>query len=235
MNYLGHLYLSGKNEKILAGNFIGDFVKGKKYLDYPPGISEGILLHRQIDSFADHHSCFRESKKIFRPGFGLYSGIITDLLYDHLLAKNWDRYYSTPLHDYAHKVHYILLSHSSVLPSRVREFLPVLIKNRRLESYARQEGIRQSLERMSHYTSLPSHASRATELFEQHHHVLEENFSRFMADIMLFVKNTFGIETEITLPGLSGEMVHSTGIESDKNEQQDGERPEGRSSVAEKR
>ena len=38
MNFLAHLYLSGTNEKILVGNFIGDYVKGRKYEIYEKAI-----------------------------------------------------------------------------------------------------------------------------------------------------------------------------------------------------
>ena len=35
MNYLAHLYLSGDSDEIKLGNFIGDYVKGNKYQNYP--------------------------------------------------------------------------------------------------------------------------------------------------------------------------------------------------------
>ncbi|MGM0498328.1 MAG: ACP phosphodiesterase, partial [Bacteroidota bacterium] len=31
MNHLAHIFLSGDNEYIKIGNFIGDYIKGKKY------------------------------------------------------------------------------------------------------------------------------------------------------------------------------------------------------------
>ncbi|MEO0404681.1 MAG: DUF479 domain-containing protein, partial [Bacteroidota bacterium] len=31
MNFLAHFYLSQSDEKILVGNFLGDFVKGKAH------------------------------------------------------------------------------------------------------------------------------------------------------------------------------------------------------------
>ena len=103
MNFLAHIYLSGEDEKLMVGNFIGDYVKGKDYENYPTPIREGILLHRQIDFFTDSHSQFREAKKLLVEEFGLYSGIIIDLLYDHLLAKNWNNYSEQNLRSFAKK------------------------------------------------------------------------------------------------------------------------------------
>ena len=35
MNFLAHIYLSGDNELITIGNFVGDGVRGNKYKLYP--------------------------------------------------------------------------------------------------------------------------------------------------------------------------------------------------------
>lgn len=207
MNYLAHLYLSGDDEKIITGNFIGDYVKGKNYLKYPAKIGEGIILHRQIDSFTDGHPCFREVKKLLKKEFGLYSGIITDLFYDHYLALNWELFAPCTLREYAKKIHSILMSHFFYLPARVQGFLPVLIKSRRLESYARQEGIRQALEIMTRYTSLPAHAPQAMEIMKFHAGFLEDNFTAFMAEIIAFVKNNFGVE--IRRPGFDNQVQNN--------------------------
>ena len=55
MNVLAHIYLSGDSEKIIIGNYIGDYVKGKDYLKYPDLVRKGIILHRHIDGFTDRH------------------------------------------------------------------------------------------------------------------------------------------------------------------------------------
>ena len=53
MNYLAHLFLSGDDEELLIGNFIGDSVKGNDVDDFREGVKGGILLHRSIDSYTD--------------------------------------------------------------------------------------------------------------------------------------------------------------------------------------
>ena len=55
MNFLGHFYLSQDDPELIVGNFIADHIKGKKYIDYPSGISKGIMMHRNIDHFTDSH------------------------------------------------------------------------------------------------------------------------------------------------------------------------------------
>lgn len=192
MNFLAHLYLSGEDEKLLTGNFIGDYVKGKNFLKYPGKIREGILLHRRIDSFTDSHPNFREVKLLFRGEFGLYAGVVTDLIFDHLLASQWESYSHMPLSQFARRVHAILLKHFTYLPPRVKGFLPVLIKNRRLESYAHVEGIHQSLDIMSRYTSLPQKAEKAIEAMQGNYNSINCLFSEFMLELIAYTEQETG-------------------------------------------
>uniref|UniRef100_UPI0032167B82 acyl carrier protein phosphodiesterase n=1 Tax=uncultured Draconibacterium sp. TaxID=1573823 RepID=UPI0032167B82 len=194
MNYLAHLYLSGSSEQVTIGNFIGDYVKGKKYLDYNKEISKGIIMHRNIDSFTDKHESTRLSKEFFRKDFGLYSGIIVDLFYDHFLAKNWADYSSVTLRTFAKRMHAILLSNYLVLPRRVQGFLPFLIQNKRLESYATVDGIIQSLKIMGNYSSVPQKSEKARIILQENYMLLEEYFKIFMKDMVLFARSEFMVE-----------------------------------------
>lgn len=199
MNYLAHLYLSGEDENLIIGNFIGDYVKGNKYLQFPAEIQNGILMHRNIDTFTDLHKNFREAKKLLRPEFGLYSGIVIDLFYDHFLAKNWSYYSLLSLREFSKKAHSVLLKNFSLLPSRVQSFLPILIRKRRLESYASVSGIEKSLEIMSKYTSLPSKSIEAIMIMSANNDFFETNFRDFMLDLINYVEKKF--QSEINRPG----------------------------------
>ncbi len=184
MNYLAHLFLSGTDDQILVGNFIGDYVKGTALNKYPEKIKNGIILHRRIDTFTDTHPKFREAKSLFRAEFGLYSGIIVDFLYDHYLAKNWNEYSALTLREFAKRSHAVLLQNFRHLPGRVQGFLPFLIQNRRLESYASVGGIVQSLKIMSKYTSLPDKSEYVNHCIQTHNNLFEVNFREFMFDIV---------------------------------------------------
>ncbi len=197
MNYLGHLYLSGDTEKVLVGNFIGDYVKGNRYRQFDETIAKGIILHRHIDSFTDQHVKHREAKLYFREEFGHYSGIVIDFLYDHFLACNWDRYSPMSLKWFSKRVHAVLLSNFTQLPLRVQGFLPFLIQHKRLESYATVDGIIQSMQIMGRYSSLPSRSETARAILLENYDALQENFILFMEDAIRYVKTEFEIEPGI--------------------------------------
>lgn len=186
MNYLAHLFLSGSDEQIMVGNFIGDYVKGNTWNKFPENIKKGILLHRQIDSFTDSHPKFREAKTFFRDEFGLYSGIVIDLIYDHYLAKNWNKYSDLTLRTFAKRSHAVLLQNFMYLPVRVQSFLPFLIQHRRLESYASVNGIVQTLKIMSNYSSLPAKSDFVKETIQANNNFFEANFSEFITDLIKY-------------------------------------------------
>ena len=186
MNYLAHLFLSGNDEQTMVGNFIGDYVKGNTWNKFPENIKSGILLHRRIDSFTDAHPKFREAKTLFRSEFGLYSGIIIDLLYDHYLAKNWNEYSDLTLRTFAKRSHAVLLQNFRHLPIRVQSFLPFLIQHRRLESYASINGIVQTLKIMSNYSSLPAKPDFVMQTVKTNNNFFEANFREFMVDLIRY-------------------------------------------------
>jgi len=186
MNYLAHLYLSGTDEKTMVGNFIGDYVKGSDWQKFPDDIKKGILMHRQIDTFTDAHAKFREAKILFRAEFGLYSGIVVDFLYDHYLAKNWNDYSHLTLRTFAKRSHAVLLQNFRYLPIRVQGFLPFLIQNRRLESYATVGGIVEALKIMSKYTSLPAKSDFVAQIIQANNDYFEVNFREFMEELMKY-------------------------------------------------
>ena len=192
MNFLGHLYLSGNDDKLLIGNFIGDYVKGKNFMKYPENIRKGIILHRLIDTYTDTHPCFREVKVLFRGEFGLYSGVVTDLIFDHMLASQWEKYSNIPLSAFAKRVHAVLHSNFKYLPPAVQGFLPVLIKNKRLESYASVAGIHQSLDIMSRYTSLPEKAGIAIDTMQENMEFIDTRFSIFINDLIGYSEQETG-------------------------------------------
>ncbi|HPR61234.1 MAG TPA: ACP phosphodiesterase [Prolixibacteraceae bacterium] len=185
MNFLGHLYLSGKNEKILCGNFIGDFVKGNKHNSYPHEIQQGILLHRAIDAYTDNNKHWKALRAQLKPVYGLYAGVVADLFIDHVLAANWNYFSETRLDWFAKWTYASLLHNYSYLPDRVKEFLPYLIQHRRLQSYASINGIETSLKIMSLRTSLPDYTKKAIQLLQTDKALIQNNSMAFLEEISI--------------------------------------------------
>src|SRR5690242_5272739 len=125
MNYLFHLYLSGEEPEIIAGNFMGDFVKGRLDESYPPRLRRGIELHRSNDSFAQSEPHFIRSIQRLAPELGLYRGVLVDLYYDHFLALTWRLWSPEPLGEYLRRVRGVIERQSPQLPERLQGLVPL--------------------------------------------------------------------------------------------------------------
>lgn len=173
----------------MVGNFIGDHVKGSDFLTYPDEIAKGILLHRFIDDFTDHHPIALETVKLIQPVYGRYAGAVSDMLYDHYLAKNFKSYSTLSLPDFEDECYTNLFHHYSYLPDRVKNFLPKMKAARRLESYAHMNGILESLQIMSRFTSISDHTNALRSLFPKVDQQIEYQFITFFNAI----ENSMGI------------------------------------------
>ena len=188
MNYLAHLYLSGTDPHVQIGNFIGDYVKGNRYDKYSPGIRTGILLHRRIDEFTDRHPMVKMSNLKLYSHYGRYSGIITDMFYDHLLATGWNDYCKTDLTHFVNDIHRLLIYNYFKLPARVKGFLPFLIKNRGLENYKHISGLKRALTIMSNRSSLPSKTETAIKILEENYDEFRKEFNTFFPEVIRMSK-----------------------------------------------
>ena len=193
MNFLAHLYLSGDSDEIKLGNFIGDFVKGNKYQNYPEMVAYGIRLHRSIDSFTDSHTDVKSCIHLLKPGYGRFSGVIVDIFFDHFLASNWSDYSTVTLRQFARNAHSLFLSNFLMLPLRVKQFLPFLIHHKRLESYAQKENLYHVLEIMSKRTSLPSNSEYAMTMLHQEYELFERLFRSFFLELTDWVESEFSV------------------------------------------
>lgn len=185
MNFLAHLYLSGDDEEIMVGNFIGDFVRGRTiYEQFPYKIALGIELHREIDEFTDNHPVVLKSKIRLRPKYRHYAPVIVDMFYDHYLACHWNKYHTQPLHNYSQYAYQILTKFDEQLPRQVKYMLPYMIEGNWLLNYSKPEGIHRALSGMAKRTPYDSKMDEAIHDLKSNYADFEQEFSRFFPDLM---------------------------------------------------
>lgn len=193
MNYLAHVFLSGNNEEIIIGNFIGDYVKGRQFKKYSESVKKGILLHRNIDSYTDKNKIVRKSKSLLKRKYGKYSGIIIDIFYDHFLTRNWNKFSGQSLTGFTEDLHKILNKYSGILPDKVKLFLPSFIDHKWIKTYKSVKGIEIVLQRMSDRTTLPDETDFAIGILKDHYVSIEEDFLDYFPCLMKFVSEKFNI------------------------------------------
>ncbi|UYW01624.1 ACP phosphodiesterase [Flavobacterium agricola] len=183
MNFLAHIYLSHNNTDLEIGNFIADHVKGKKFESFPNAIANGIIMHRKIDTFTDAHPVFRNSKRYFQPEFGLYSGVIVDVVYDHFLAKNWEQFHDLDLYRFTQQFYKTLQKNEALLPDKTKHILPIMVNENWLYSYKTIKGITNILTQMDARTQFKSKMSTASNTLTQYYAPLEYDFFDFIVQL----------------------------------------------------
>ncbi len=184
MNFLAHAYLSGDNHKLLLGNFIADFVKGRAALElFDEQVKKGIYLHRAIDAFTDSHAVVSESKKRLRPKYRHYAGVIVDVFYDHFLARNWHAWHAEPLDQFTSRTYETINRHKTILPESVKAFFPYMVKGNWLLNYAKVEGIGRALSGMAARTPYVSKMDEAVGDLVQYYSMFEREFEVFFPEL----------------------------------------------------
>ncbi|NOT76110.1 MAG: DUF479 domain-containing protein [Cyclobacteriaceae bacterium] len=187
MNFLAHLYLSGNNPEVMVGNFIGDFVKGRELAPiYGIGIANGIVLHRAIDDFTDHHPIVKQSKKRLFPIYRHYSPVIIDIFYDHFLAANWTQYSTETLGHYAERAYAIVQNHHAVVPEQVNRVLFYMMRDNWLVNYGTVNGIHRALSGMSRRATFESKMQEATKDLEKFYDEFQSEFHLFFPELKNF-------------------------------------------------
>jgi len=193
MNFLAHLYLSGSNIDIRLGNFIGDHVKGKQILAYPPGVQTGIKLHRTIDQVTDRHEAWKSCREKLRPSYGRWSGVATDVMFDYILAKEWSTYSNRPLKGFTRTFYFQMLQRYHMLPPAVRGFLPFMIQSNRLYSYSTDEGVTRALEIMGNYTTMKGNPSLALQIVKENYIAFSAGLQELLYALIQVAEKEYGI------------------------------------------
>ena len=187
MNYLAHARLSFDQPDILVGNMISDFVKGKKRLEYPTAIQNGITLHRNIDTFTDEHEVTKEAKQFFKPVVGLYAGAFIDIVYDHFLATDTNEFGNEhTLFNFSSSVYRTLDEHTPLLPQRFSRLFPYMKSENWLYNYRTLWGIEKSFGGLMHRAKYLEYNSVVFESFQKNYAQLKVCYDSFFPAVKTF-------------------------------------------------
>jgi len=213
MNFLAHLKLSGDHEYIMLGNFIADHIRGNKISHLPQEVIDGIMLHRKIDYYTDHHPEFMKSRARLHKKYHKYAGVIADIIYDHFLAKNWNDYSEYHLSSFTTYSYGILLRHYSLLPSRTKKILPFFIMQNWLTSYRKFEGLRRSFQYMAKRANFKSNMEYAVEDLIDDYELYEAEFRAFFPDVATYCQNELDILFPADRMSKKNQIINEKAIE----------------------
>jgi acyl carrier protein phosphodiesterase len=188
MNYLAHAFLAKSSDEFLIGSIIGDFVKGSVGQTYSSDITNGILFHRHVDTFADTHHLSLASRSLFSKQRRRYAGIIIDICYDHFLSKHWSSYADTELSGFIERVYSALTRYRRILPPKLQAVLPRMFKQNWLACYRTLEGVDITLNRIAKRIMRENYLNGSIDEVMDNYQQLEINFLDFFPDLLDFTR-----------------------------------------------
>lgn len=187
MNFLAHAYLAGDDPALIVGGVVGDWIKGPLPGTLPPDLARGVALHRAIDSHAETHPAFCRSRERMSPARRRYAGVLVDIFYDHLLARDWGRHHDDALAGYCAHVYRLIDARLIDLPAPARDVVRRMASEDWLRSYAEIDGIADVLRRMSRRARQPNPLAEGEAEFIADAAGFAADFDAWLEDARAFV------------------------------------------------
>jgi acyl carrier protein phosphodiesterase len=189
MNWLAHLYLSEPTVQFRVGNLLPDLAPASQLRALPQAYQLGILRHRKIDIFTDTHPRWKSCVLRFPAPYRRFGGILTDVYFDHLLARDWTHYSSVPLQQFVDDFYVDMEICLPEIPVHAAGVLERMRQEDWLGSYPRLSGISEILKRISQRLRRPFDLSGSMRIFEEDESAFEDNFHVFFPELMGHVQN----------------------------------------------
>jgi acyl carrier protein phosphodiesterase len=200
MNHLAHFFLSNNNDDLAIGNFVADFITNKELPQYTEGVRNGIMLHREIDSFTDTHPKVKESTKRLHEFHHKYSPVIVDIYYDFLLGKNWDKFQRGPfpnvsgfptsrvsLTHFTQNIYVLVKERENELPPNLRKNIHRMIADDWLMRYTTLDGLHEAFTRIEKAAAFPGNFGNAAKHLEEFMPAFDAEFLSFFPDLIAHV------------------------------------------------
>jgi acyl carrier protein phosphodiesterase len=197
VNFLAHLHLADGDPGDMTGGVAADFVRNPDLHRLTPDVLRGVMLHRLIDGFTDRHPVTLRSISRIAKAMGWYGGVVIDIYYDHILARDWPRYSPEPLASFAARSYAVLEAGHGVLPDDARNFMRRFIDEDRLNRYATLDGIADTLDRVSRVIAeriphRPTDLTKAVPILIARDAEIAADFHEFYPELMAFVAERRG-------------------------------------------
>jgi acyl carrier protein phosphodiesterase len=187
MNFLAHALFAGNADADRIGGVLGDFVKGYLPAGLAPDLASGVALHRAIDGYADRHPAFAASRARISPARRRVSGVLVDLFYDHLLARDWAIHGSGTLEDYTVELYALLKNYPGPLPQQARDVAIRMRTRDWLCSYRSVVAVGQAIDQMAvHRLRRANPLAGGIEEFLADREGFAADFSLFLPDALAF-------------------------------------------------
>ena len=190
MNYLAHALLAAPGEDEMLGSLVADFhPRGAIDPALPRGVRNGLVLHRAVDVYTDAHPEVRAARALFEPPFRRYAGILLDIWFDHLLARDFEAHSPVDLRTFSRDVQTLLREREAELPPRMAAFARYMRRNGLPEAYREGATIERVLQGVAGRVSRANPIADALPELKAREQPLQAYFERFFPQLAGFARS----------------------------------------------
>jgi len=189
VNFLAHclipdLATGGAEPDLIAGGFVGDFLKGPVPPSLPPVLGLGVRLHRRIDAYSNRQPQIRKSCARFPDHLRRFAPVFVDVVADHLLARHWPRFHPGRLTEFTAAAYRAIRPHVPLLPERGRRFFAWMHEQDLLAAYADRAVMHRALAAVTRRLERPGLSDGLEAVVEERLDGLEEDFLEYFPDLL---------------------------------------------------
>jgi acyl carrier protein phosphodiesterase len=182
VNFLAHFLLASAHDDLIVGNLIADFARGS--VDKVDArYRAGVTLHRRIDATTDDHEATRRAVARIRPLCGRWAPVAADVVFDHVLAKEWGSHSREPLEQFAARIYRTLAARSFDLPQRGQRLAAAMASGDWLTSYREVDGIAIALRNMERRIGRGTALAGAADVARDRYDDFRSDFESLFGDL----------------------------------------------------
>lgn len=188
MNFLAHFLLASAHDDLVVGNLIADFARGS--VDkVDERYRAGVALHRRIDATTDDHAATRRAVARLRADCGRWAPVAADVVFDHVLAREWGSHASEPLEHFAARIYRTLAARSFDLPQCGQRLAAAMASGDWLTSYRDVAAVEAALRNMERRVGRGATLAGAARVAEERYDEFRDDFEELFADLRRVVRS----------------------------------------------
>ncbi len=204
MNFLAHCTLASAHPDLVAGGFLGDFLKGQ-VPPLPGALALGVRLHRRLDAFSAEEPALRASAQRFGPTLRRCAPIFVDLVADYFLVQQFSQRHGQPVHAFTRQAYQCIAAHQRHMPLAAWGFLQHARTRDLFAAYGDTALLQRNFQRISTRLKQPGLAVAGWEAFLAEEANLAADFDAYypalLAESRRFLSGRLQLTPAPLLPG----------------------------------
>jgi acyl carrier protein phosphodiesterase len=161
------------------GALLGDFARGLDLGGLPAAVASSLAEHRAVDRFFDAQPEVQAAHSHFPPALRRFAGILIDVFVDHALVRHWEQLRpphvgEASLHDVTASLYRALEDHASLLPPRLAQVAPLMIRDDWLAGYGALANVERALAGLARRLRRPTPLAEGIEVLRARTEVFDE-------------------------------------------------------------